>query len=146
MTEEAEKEELQPALPPPTPPKATETDWFAIQRNQPPSSSLRVGRTKTSRNHIVRPAAPASKNRTNTYSAAFDDDSMEMDGAVNLDTVVDNGNGERTAMEEQGGDDTEEQREKEFKMLEEASKKLPVFNIPAGFTFAKEVRECSRLL
>ncbi len=74
-------------------------------------SSLRVGRTRTSRNHIARPQA---RPRGGRFSAVMEDedDAMDDDGT----------------------------REAERKMLEEAAKKAPTFNVPAGFSFAKDVR------
>jgi nucleoporin NUP1 len=74
-----------------------------------PQSSLRVGRTKTNRSHLARPPRPA-----NRFSAAFADD----DG------------------DDQMQDDSEPSKEQ--LMLEEAAKKVPVFEIKPGFTFAKE--------
>ncbi|KAG6910919.1 hypothetical protein DXG01_006602 [Tephrocybe rancida] len=77
------------------------------------SSSLRVGRTKA-RNHIARPARPQKM----TFSAAFDEDAMD------------------------DGDELDEeamQRKKELDALQEASKHVPVFKIPEGFSFAKEI-------
>ncbi|PSR88866.1 hypothetical protein PHLCEN_2v5015 [Hermanssonia centrifuga] len=72
-------------------------------------SSLRVGRTRTSRNHIARPQA---RPRGGRFSAVMEDedDAMDDDGT----------------------------REAERKMLEEAAKKAPTFNVPAGFSFAKD--------
>nr|GAT55472.1 predicted protein [Mycena chlorophos] len=73
-------------------------------------SSLRVGREKT-RTHFVRPAARPTKK----FSAAYEEEAEDpMDDAEEL----------------------ERQREKQE--LEEAAKKLPTFNVPAGFSFAKE--------
>lgn len=76
-------------------------------------SSLRVGRAKTSRNHITRPIARPSKTK---FSAVFEDDG---DDAM-------------------GGDDEDALKEKE--VLKESIRNTPVFDIPAGFSFAKEVR------
>ena len=76
-------------------------------------SSLRVGRAKTSRNHINRPIARPSKTK---FSAVFEDDG---DDAM-------------------GGDDEDALKEKEI--LKESARNAPVFDIPAGFSFAKEVR------
>jgi nucleoporin NUP1 len=89
------------------------TDWFAAATAggaaAASGSSLRVGRVKSSRNHIARPAARGKPK----FSAAFDEEDDAMDPE-------------------------EEARRKE---LEEAAKKIPDFNIPAGFSFAKpEVR------
>jgi len=100
-----------PLSPPPT---LITSDWFksAVSGTSASSSgsSLRVGRQKTSRNHIQRP----SKSR---FSAAYDDE----------------------------GDDAmdDDERVKERRILEEAATKVPVFNIPPGFTFAKDV-SCSQ--
>lgn len=77
------------------------------------SSSLRVGRTKT-RNHIVRPTRPPKMK----FSAAFDEEAT--------DEV----------------DETAIQRKEEMDVLDEAAKRAPVFKIPEGFSFAKEV-SCS---
>ncbi|PBK96485.1 hypothetical protein ARMGADRAFT_1061145 [Armillaria gallica] len=77
------------------------------QSTMPSSSSLRVGRTFTSRNHIDRPSRPGK----NGFSAAYDDGEDE---------------------------EREEESRKEREMMEEAAKHVPVFNIPAGFSFAKD--------
>ncbi|KAF8078175.1 hypothetical protein FPV67DRAFT_1464451 [Lyophyllum atratum] len=102
-----------PVLPP------TKTDWFSantISSSRPAAtSSLRVGRTKA-RNHIARPPRPAKTK----FSAAYDDDDA-MDDAEELDPE---------AIE----------RKKEREALEEAAKRAPVFQIPAGFSFAKEIK------
>ncbi|KAF9532413.1 hypothetical protein CPB83DRAFT_833008 [Crepidotus variabilis] len=94
------------AVPPPPPPGS---DWFTTAVSGAPSStagsSLRVGRQKTSRNHIQRP----SKSRFSAAEEDEGDDAMEDDEST-----------------------------KERKMLEEAAKKVPVFQIPAGFSFAKD--------
>ncbi|PPQ66838.1 hypothetical protein CVT26_009617 [Gymnopilus dilepis] len=97
-----------PVAPPPAPPAS---DWFSTATSAPPASgsSLRVGRTKISRNHIQRPSRP-SKAR---FSAVYEEDA---DDAM----------------------DDDETRQKEREMLEEAAKKAPVFNIPADFSFAKD--------
>ena len=70
-------------------------------------SSLRVGRTRTSRSHIARPTSK-SKNR---FSAAYDDDDDD--------------------------DMMGEEKSKDQIALEEAAKKVPVFSVPPGFSFAK---------
>lgn len=75
----------------------------------PSQSSLRVGRTFTSRNHIDRPAARPGKSK---FSASFDEDDEDKD---------------------------DEDSKKEREMMEEAAKRVPVFTIPAGFSFAKDV-------
>ncbi|KAK0197458.1 hypothetical protein F5146DRAFT_995130 [Armillaria mellea] len=77
------------------------------QSTIPSSSSLRVGRTFTSRNHIDRPSRPGKKG----FSAAYDDGEDE---------------------------EREEESRKERRMMEEAAKNVPVFDIPAGFSFAKD--------
>ncbi|KAI6129141.1 hypothetical protein EV401DRAFT_814172 [Pisolithus croceorrhizus] len=103
--EEKEKQrvsELQ--VPPPSPPRSTLHLETTRGRE---TSSLRVGRTKTGRNHIERPVS----RRMKKFSAAFEDEDEEMDDG----------------------------RAAEHKMLEEAAKKAPVFEIPAGFTFPKDV-------
>lgn len=97
-----------PAVPTLIPPIPSGSDWFstAVTDSGPASgSSLRVGRAKTSRNHIQRP----SKTR---FSAVYDE---EADDAI------------------------DDEGQKERQMLEEAAKKVPVFQIPAGFSFAKAV-------
>ncbi|KAJ7771812.1 hypothetical protein B0H16DRAFT_196549 [Mycena metata] len=100
-----------PPLPLPLPPLASTSDW---QKPEPHStssgSSLRVGRTKTSRSHITRPGRPTKK-----FSAAFEDDIEEF-----MDDGEDN------------------EREKDLQELKEAASKLPTFDIPPGFSFAKE--------
>ena len=100
---------LEPSLPSSALPPPPASDWFKSAVAGAPASSgssLRVGRQKTSRNHIQRP----SKSR---FSAVYEDE----------------------------GDDTmeDDDKAKERQALEEAAKKVPVFNIPAGFSFAKEV-------
>ncbi|KIK18319.1 hypothetical protein PISMIDRAFT_684376 [Pisolithus microcarpus 441] len=103
--EEKEKErvsELQ--VPPPSPPRNTLQPETIRGRE---TSSLRVGRTKTGRNHIERPVS----RRMKKFSAVFEDEDEEMDDG----------------------------RAAEHKMLEEAAKKAPVFEIPPGFTFPKDV-------
>ncbi|KAJ7093128.1 hypothetical protein C8R44DRAFT_990041 [Mycena epipterygia] len=87
-------------------------DWQKADSSQPASSgsSLRVGRTKTSRTHIARPGRPSKK-----FSAAFEDE---------IDDFMDD------------GEDLE--RQKERQELEEAAKRLPVFEVAPGFSFAKE--------
>ena len=94
--------------PPPT------SDWFSVASTVAGStsggSSLRVGRSKTSRNHIARPAV--SRSSRLKFSAVYEEDG---DDAMN-------------------GDD---ERERERAMLDEASKKLPTFSFPPGFSFAK---------
>lgn len=95
-----------PLLPPPPP---TASDWFeSVSGTSAPSSgsSLRVGRQKTSRNHIQRPA----KSR---FSAVYEDEG------------------------EDATEDDEKARNRH--MLEEAAKKVPIFNIPSGFSFAMDV-------
>ncbi|KAG6833498.1 hypothetical protein H0H87_006070 [Tephrocybe sp. NHM501043] len=84
-------------------------------RSSTQSSSLRVGRTKSSRNHITRPARPQKMK----FSAAFDEDAMD--------------DGEEL-------DEEAMQRKKEREALEEAVRHAPVFKIPEGFTFAKETK------
>lgn len=72
-------------------------------------SSLRVGRTRTSRNHLSRPASRSN----NRFSAVYDEE--ESDDPM---------------LEDKGADQI---------ALEEAAKKVPVFEVPPGFSFAKEV-------
>ncbi|KAJ7702417.1 hypothetical protein B0H17DRAFT_145956 [Mycena rosella] len=100
------REPPQPLPPPPVP-----SDWQQTAASQPASSgsSLRVGRTKTSRTHIARPGRPSTK-----FSAAFEDE---------IDEFMDD------------GEDLE--RQKERQELEEAAKRLPVFEVAPGFSFAK---------
>ncbi|KAF8964107.1 hypothetical protein BDZ97DRAFT_1818002 [Flammula alnicola] len=94
-------------IPPPSVPSGS--DWFSTATSGSSSSSgssLRVGRTKISRNHFQRPA----KTR---FSAVYEeevDDNME-----------------------------DEEKQKDRETLEEAAKKVPVFSMPAGFSFAKDV-------
>ncbi|TEB36035.1 hypothetical protein FA13DRAFT_1223439 [Coprinellus micaceus] len=102
----------EPDVPAP-PPSTSSSDWFAVASAGAPSggSSLRVGRSKISRNHIARPAAPRPSRLK--FSAVYEEDGDDaMDGE-------------------------DETRQKDRAMLEEASKKLPAFNVPAGFSFAK---------
>ncbi|KAF5324549.1 hypothetical protein D9611_004477 [Ephemerocybe angulata] len=105
---------MKPDAEAPAKPVATpSTDWFSAASagvaSTSSGSSLRVGRSKTSRNHIARPTMGRSKLK---FSAVYEEDG---------DDAMD-------------GDDEARQRERD--MLEEASKKLPAFNIPAGFSFA----------
>jgi nucleoporin NUP1 len=72
-------------------------------------SSLRVGRTRTSRNHISRPASRSN----NRFSAVYD--------------------------EEESDDQMLEVKSADQIASEEAAKKVPAFGVPAGFSFAKEV-------
>jgi len=72
-------------------------------------SSLRVGRTRISRNHLSRPASRSN----NRFSAVYDEE--ESDDQM---------------LEDKGADQI---------ALEEAAKKVPVFEVPPGFSFAKEV-------
>ncbi|KAJ7043297.1 hypothetical protein C8F04DRAFT_944273 [Mycena alexandri] len=100
-----------PPLPLPLPPLASTSDWQRPESQSGSSgSSLRVGRTKTSRSHITRPGRPTKK-----FSAAFEDD---------IEEFMDD------------GEDTE--REKDLQELKEAASKIPTFDIPLGFSFAKE--------
>ncbi|KAJ6606599.1 hypothetical protein DFH09DRAFT_1017675 [Mycena vulgaris] len=101
------KRDTSHSLPPPPPP----SDWQKVVASQPASSgsSLRVGRTKTSRTHIARPGRPSKK-----FSAAFEDET---------DDFMDD------------GEDLERQNERQE--LEEAAKKLPAFEVAPGFSFAK---------
>jgi nucleoporin NUP1 len=107
---QAEKVEALPSLPKEIPPPPKD-DWYSLASGTSSGaggSSLRVGRAKSSRNHISRPTArPKAK-----FSAAFDEE----------------------------GDDAMVDEDKEREMIEEAAKKAPAFNIPAGFSFAKDVR------
>jgi len=72
-------------------------------------SSLRVGRMRTSRNHIARPTSRSN----NRFSAAYD--------------------------EEESDDQMVEEKSVDQIALEDAAKKVPVFEVPAGFSFGKEV-------
>lgn len=98
-------------------PLPTSKGWYQTASSpytSAPVSSLRVGRTKT-RAHIVRPIARPMKTK---FSAAYeDDDSMD-----DIETP-------------QGENEKQVDRE----VLEEAAKRAPIFKIPEGFSFAKEV-------
>ncbi|KIK95028.1 hypothetical protein PAXRUDRAFT_411411 [Paxillus rubicundulus Ve08.2h10] len=100
--EKKREQELQVPSPPPSIPA------FAPKpaREMPLMSSLRVGRTRTGRNHIDRPVS----RHPGKFSAVFEDEDEDMD----------------------------EGRVAEQKALEEAAKKVPAFELPAGFTFANE--------
>ena len=91
-------------------------DWYTTASSSSTSasvSSLRVGRTKT-RAHIARPVARPMKTK---FSAAYeDDDSMD-------DVEISQGESEQMERE----------------ILDEAAKRAPIFKIPEGFSFAKEV-------
>ena len=91
------------------PNRSSNTDRSSEVVGGRPQSSLRVGRTKINRSHLTRPPRPA-----NRFSARYADE----DG------------------DDQMQDDTE--LSKEQLILEEAAKKVPVFEIKPGFTFAKE--------
>ncbi|KAJ7929329.1 hypothetical protein B0H13DRAFT_1964883 [Mycena leptocephala] len=111
-TEQADESRLEsPLLPPPAP-----SNWQKTVSSQPAwsGSSLRVGRTKTSRTHLERPARdrPARK-----FSAAFEYENEN-------DECMDDGEGP--------------ERQKDRQELEEAARRLPAFEVPAGFSFAKE--------
>ncbi|KAL4065317.1 hypothetical protein J3A83DRAFT_4099471 [Scleroderma citrinum] len=87
-------------------PPSTDTVFQpGLIRDSHETSSLRVGRTKITRNHD----RPISR-RMKKFSAAYEDEDDEMDDS----------------------------RAAEQKILEEAAKKAPAFEISAGFTFAKE--------
>ncbi|KAJ7445806.1 hypothetical protein B0H11DRAFT_2086957 [Mycena galericulata] len=107
-----EVEESNRVISQPLPPLPAPSEWQKTVSSQPASSvsSLRVGRTKTSRAHIARPGRPSKK-----FSAAFEDE---------VDDFMDD------------GEDLERQRERQE--LEEAAKRLPTFEVAPGFTFAKE--------
>ena len=110
----------QSSPPPPTPPEPSKDkpsqDWYtaAAGTSSSTGSSLRVGRTKTSRNHIDRP------NRKK-FSAAFEEGDDAMDGE---DLTL----------------------KRDIKVLGEPAKKPPVFSIPPGFSFSKEVIHLSSYL
>ncbi|KAF4578613.1 hypothetical protein EYR36_000420 [Pleurotus pulmonarius] len=106
-------------------PPLPSSDWYSIasrptQAGPSLGSSLRVGRSKISRNHIARPAAPIGK-RPNKFSAVYEDEVMDGDDDAK----------DAAAFE---SDD----RQKERIELEEAAKRVPVFNPPPSFSFAKE--------
>jgi nucleoporin NUP1 len=91
-------------------------DWFAAASGSSAStsgSSLRIGRVKTSRNHIQRPSRAR-------FSAVYEDD---------VDDGMEDGGNRRTEREE-------------LEELEEAARKTPLFNIPEGFSFANETSVC----
>ncbi|KAJ7208169.1 hypothetical protein B0H12DRAFT_1158492 [Mycena haematopus] len=104
-------DESRPETSQPSPLPVGPSNWqkSILSQPAPSGSSLRVGRTKTSRTHLSRPVRPSKK-----FSAAFDDGDELMD------------------------DREDEERQKERDELEETAKKLPAFEVPAGFTFAKE--------
>ena len=101
-------------------PFSANKDWYSNASSSSTSasvSSLRVGRTKT-RAHIVRPITRPMKTK---FSAAYeDDDSMD-------DVEILQG---------------ESAKQLEREALDEAAKWAPVFNIPEGFCFPKEVSFC----
>lgn len=105
---EAEKVEPPPALPKELPPP--KDDWYSLASGTSSGtggSSLRVGRAKSSRNHISRPIARTKAK----FSAVFEEE----------------------------GDEAMLDEDREREMIEEAASKAPAFNIPAGFSFAKDV-------
>ena len=92
-------------------------DWYSTVSSSSTSasvSSLRVGRTKT-RAHIVRPITRPMKTK---FSAAYEDDD---------------------AMDDVDVPQSESAKQLERQMLDEAAKRAPVFDIPEGFCFPKEV-------
>lgn len=111
MTSLTSKEVINPIPPSHILPQKNSADFASSSSSS--GSSLRVGRAKTSRNHINRPVARPSKTK---FSAVFEDDG---DDAM-------------------GGDDEDALKEKEI--LNESARNAPVFNIPAGFSFAKETK------
>jgi nucleoporin NUP1 len=85
------------------------SDWFATASGSSASisgSSLRVGRVKTSRNHIQRPSRAR-------FSAVYEDD---------LDDNMEDDENRRAEREE----------------LEEAARKVPLFSVAHGFSFAND--------
>lgn len=105
-----EEKEVHPPVPPKEVPLPLKDDWYSLASSSSTGaggSSLRVGRAKSSRNHISRPTARSRAK----FSAVFEDD----------------------------GDDAMIDQDKDKEMLEEAAKKAPIFNIPAGFSFARDV-------
>jgi nucleoporin NUP1 len=110
--------DLPPAQPPkPEPKPRPELSPFANIAAGSVAPTGRVGRTKTSRQHLSRPARPErSAPGGGRFSAAYEEeDSMDADA--------------------------EDERRREAREIEEAARKAPAFTIPAGFSFAKpEVR------
>ncbi|KAG5645041.1 hypothetical protein DXG03_007220 [Asterophora parasitica] len=103
-----------PDVPPPLP-LPTKADWFSTNAGSAVgTSSLRVGRTKA-RSHIARPARP-SKTK---FSAAYEDDDFMDDDELDPEAI---------------------ERKQEREALEEAAKRAPIFQIPEGFSFAKETQ------
>jgi nucleoporin NUP1 len=76
-------------------------------------SSLRVGRERTSRNHIAR---PKTKPKGGRFSALYEEDEDSMNDGTRW----------------------EESRD-------DVAIKLPTFQLPSGFSFAKDVRHCDIL-
>ncbi|KAG5651525.1 hypothetical protein H0H81_008337 [Sphagnurus paluster] len=106
--------EAPPEIPPPLPP-TLKTDWMSSNASSAAAtSSLRVGRAKA-RNHIVRPVRPAKTK----FSAAYDEDEAMEDDELESEAIL---------------------RKQEREALEEAAKRAPVFQIPEGFSFAKEAK------
>ncbi|KAJ7184165.1 hypothetical protein C8R46DRAFT_451817 [Mycena filopes] len=110
--EESGPEISQPP-PLPLPPVSSGSDWQTKPESQSASSgsSLRVGRTKTSRNHIARPPRLPKK-----FSAAFEDE---------IDEFMDD------------GEEMERERERDLRELNEAASRIPTFQMAPGFSFAK---------
>lgn len=105
----ASQPEKQQGSVPAVPPLPKFDPSFDRAANSREQSSLRVGRTRTSRNHISRPTTK-SKNR---FSAAYEDDDED--------------------------DQMPEEKSADVVALEELARKLPAFRVPEGFSFAKEV-------
>jgi nucleoporin NUP1 len=93
---------------PPIPPPTSNSSSRAASRER---SSLRVGRTKTSRSHLSRPAARP----VNRFSAQYDDDEGD----------------------DHMGEDSGKGRD--FFISDEAAERVPVLNVPSSFSFANEV-------
>ncbi|KAJ8519874.1 hypothetical protein ONZ45_g3239 [Pleurotus djamor] len=113
----------------PSVPPVPKDDWYTLasQASSAPStsgSSLRVGRSKISRNHIARPSVPTTR-RVNKFSAVYEDDTMEDDEMKedNPSAVIDS---------------DDQRRQKELEELEAASQRAPLFKPPPSFSFAKE--------
>ena len=105
--ESAENVLLSPSTSMGAPPPRIQNDCFSVASgplSTSGASSLRVGRVKSSRNHIPRPYTIRSSARSLAEGDGFMPD-----------------------------------RDKEIAMLEEAAKNVPLFNLPANFSFTENV-------
>ncbi|KAF9452818.1 hypothetical protein P691DRAFT_147756 [Macrolepiota fuliginosa MF-IS2] len=108
-TMEEEKVEPQPSIPAEVIPPPPKDDWYSLASG--PSAGTGGSSLRVGRAKLSRNHISRPTARTKAkFSAAFDDE-----------------------------DEAMQDNDKEREMLEEAAKKVPAFNIPAGFSFAQDV-------